>query len=758
MLNLKDVRIAKRLAIGFGSVTLLAIAIAAAGFWGTTALKRGLEVTNGESDRTVMAKEMMADLDNLYHELWGLAAQRDHAAKLQHQARVEELRTSYRATYDKMVSTTQEEQGKALLREIADAVGAAKDVNNRVNGLSLDAKEEEAVTLLAGEGMDRFRKIDESIDQFVVLRQKSLATATQASDQVIVKVRGVLIGAAVIVITLAVLFGVFITRSVSLPIASAIQELNRIGQGDLTHEVPEELRDRKDEAGDLARSVQALKERLQTLLGEVTEGLRMLASSSTELSTVSGRSAAAVKATSERASTVATAAEEMSANSVSVAAGMEQATTNLASVASAAEEMTATISEVASQSERARAITAEATEEARKITDSIQHLSQAALEIGKVTETITMISDQTKLLALNATIEAARAGAAGKGFAVVAHEIKELARQTAEATEGIKTKIGGIQGSTQTTAKDLENIARVISQTSEIVNTIATAIEEQSSVTKDIARNVGEAAIGVKDANERVAQISGVSQSVAKEIAAVDTAAGDIASGSEQVLTSAAELSKLADDLKAIVGQFKIHEGTATPTDELSPIRSTTPNERQGAGQRTHKSIVGNSSRPFIEWTEDLSVGVEAMDAHHRKLVDLINQLHRAMRSGQGKTAVGPALDELAKYVDYHFSAEEKLMKKHACAGLAEQQAAHATLVASVKDLQRRLAEGRQALGVEVLSVLKDWLVNHIQRKDKPCMATVCEARQSLTANRNSKHRHGNEELARRDGPPTAHA
>jgi len=256
----------------------------------------------------------------------------------------------------------------------------------------------------------------------------------------------------------------------------------------------------------------------------------------------------------------------MSANSASVAASVEQAATNLTTVASATEEMTSTIGEIAANSERARGITGEATEQAQRVTISMQALSQAAQGIGKVTETITTISDQTKLLALNATIEAARAGAAGKGFAVVAHEIKELARQTAEATEDIKGKVSGIQSSTTGTLGDLARVSQVIGQVSEIVNSIASAIEEQSTVTKDIARNVSEAATGVKDATQRVAKISTVSQSVAKDIAAVNQATGEIALGSEQVLTNAAELSTLAEELRQTVGRFNLGEAAGGPS------------------------------------------------------------------------------------------------------------------------------------------------------------------------------------------------
>jgi methyl-accepting chemotaxis protein len=232
--------------------------------------------------------------------------------------------------------------------------------------------------------------------------------------------------------------------------------------------------------------------------------------------------------------------------------------------------MTSTIGEIATNSEKARTITAEAAQEAHRVTALMQQLSKAAQGISKVTEVITNISEQTNLLALNATIEAARAGAAGKGFGVVAHEIKELAHQTAAATEEIKGKVHGIQSSTSETLDNLGRITTVIAQVSEIVNTIATAIEEQSTVTRDIARNVSEAAKGVKDGNQRVAQISTVARSVARDIATVNQAAGEISSGSDQILTSADELSKLAQALQAILDRFVLNEEVAVLKDKPS--------------------------------------------------------------------------------------------------------------------------------------------------------------------------------------------
>jgi methyl-accepting chemotaxis protein len=502
------------------------------------------------------------------------------------------------------------------------------------------------------------------------------------------------------------------------PIGTLTARTRAIAKGDLTQDVPQTLLARRDELGELAQAMQTMAKNLRHLLRDVTGGIHLLASSASGLSTTSDQMAAGARATSAKANNVAVAAEEMSANSVSVAAGMEQATTNLNTVASSTEEMTSTIGEIASNSEKARSITAEANQQAQRVTGMVKELSQAAQSIGKVTETITAISDQTKLLALNATIEAARAGAAGKGFAVVAHEIKELARQTAEATDDIRAKVGGIQASTTGTLDDLQQITKVIQQVSEIVNTIASAIEEQSAVTKDIARNVAEAATGVGDANQRVAQISTVSQSVAKDIATVNQAAGDMASGNEQVLTSAAELSKLAAELRQMVGRFKVERGQGERSADFG--QTGDPDSPVTSGY-----AAGAPGRPFIEWSNNLSVGVTAMDGHHQKLIGLINRLHTAMRSGQGRQVVGPALDELAKYVVYHFSAEEKLMEKHGHPGLREHKEIHAKLVATVGELQHKLASGQQGLGSEVLVLLKDWLVNHIQGTDIPAMARV---------------------------------
>jgi methyl-accepting chemotaxis protein len=351
------------------------------------------------------------------------------------------------------------------------------------------------------------------------------------------------------------LFSFFVSRSITKPIVKGVDFARKMSEGDFTHTLQIE---QKDEIGVLAAALNQMGANLKQMFQNIAHGVQTLASSATELSAVSNQTASGVKRMSEKASTLAAAAEEASANTTSVVASMEKASTNLGSVASATEEMSATVAEIASHSEKARSISEQATMQTQAISNMMQQLGQAAKEIGKVTETITDISSQTNLLALNATIEAARAGAAGKGFAVVANEIKELARQTAAATEDIKSKIAGVQSSTGGAIADIEKITGVIKDVGSIVSTIAAAIEEQATATKDVAGNIARASSGVKDANERVAQTATVSKSIAQDVAGVNVAIGEIRQGGEQVQGSAVELSKLAEELKLQVGQFKI--------------------------------------------------------------------------------------------------------------------------------------------------------------------------------------------------------
>jgi len=360
---------------------------------------------------------------------------------------------------------------------------------------------------------------------------------------------------AAIEIAVIVLVAFLITRSITYPINKSTRFAKRISEGDFTEMLD---LDQRDEIGILSKALNSMVINLRKMIGQIVQGVETLSASSTELSAISRQMSGNARQTSDLSGNVAAASEEMSVNMSSVAAATEQTSTNVDMVAAATEEMTATINEISRNAEKARNITNRAVADAQGASKTVDDLGIAAREIGKVTEVIADISDQTNLLALNATIEAARAGDAGRGFAVVANEIKELAKQTARATDEIKSRIEGIQSSTSGTVAQIQQITKVIQEIDEIVSSIATAVEEQSISTNDIAGNIAQAARGIHEVTQNVSQSSMVALSIAKEISGVNQAGEEISSNSSQISLSADELKKLAKSLKEMVEIFKM--------------------------------------------------------------------------------------------------------------------------------------------------------------------------------------------------------
>ena len=269
-------------------------------------------------------------------------------------------------------------------------------------------------------------------------------------------------------------------------------------------------------------------ENIKSILTNVAANSQTLAGASEELT-----------ATSQQ---MAGNAEETSAQSSVVSAASDDVSTNIQTVAAGTEEMSASIKEISQSATKATEITNDAVKLAESTNKTVAQLGESSNEVGQVVKVITSIAEQTNLLALNATIEAARAGEAGKGFAVVANEVKELANQTAKATDEISGKIQAIQTDTQSAVVAIGEISEVINQISDISNTIASAVEEQSATTNEMARNVSEASRGA--------------QEIAENITGVAEAAKSTTEGAQDTQKAAAELSTLAQTMQEIVSQF----------------------------------------------------------------------------------------------------------------------------------------------------------------------------------------------------------
>jgi len=236
-------------------------------------------------------------------------------------------------------------------------------------------------------------------------------------------------------------------------------------------------------------------------------------------------------------------AEETSTQAGVVSAAAEQVSKNVQTVATATEEMSASIREIAKNAQDAAKVASTAVKAAETTNATITKLGESSAEIGKVIKVITSIAQQTNLLALNATIEAARAGEAGKGFAVVANEVKELAKETAKATEDISQKIEAIQGDTKSAVLAIAEIGTIINKINDYQNTIASAVEEQTATTNEITRNVSEASKG--------------STEIAQNIIGVAEAAKSTSLGASDTQKASCELSRMASELQEVVSSSK---------------------------------------------------------------------------------------------------------------------------------------------------------------------------------------------------------
>lgn len=344
-------------------------------------------------------------------------------------------------------------------------------------------------------------------------------------------------------------------KSVIQPLSRANAFMEKVSGGDLTGTIVVEAR---DEIGQMSENLNRMSMQLNAVIKDIARSGATLLDSSSQLGAVSDDFSIKSEDTAGRTHSVAAAAEEMSANMASVAAATEEAATNITMVAAATEEMTSNINGIVRSTEKAQVITRNAVAEARSASEKVDELGAAAREIGKVTEAITEISAQTNLLALNATIEAARAGEAGKGFAVVANEIKVLARQTAAATGDITARVHSIQGSTEHTVQQIQQISQVIDEVNAIVMSIFTAVGQQSATTMEIAESIGQASIGIQEVTENVSQVSVIAGDVAHDIAEVNQASASISAGSGNVKSKADELRHLATQLQAMVSRFQV--------------------------------------------------------------------------------------------------------------------------------------------------------------------------------------------------------
>jgi methyl-accepting chemotaxis protein len=415
--------------------------------------------------------------------------------------------------------------------------------------------EEKLYPVQEDEWRDLSLRATQSVQQLAAIaadhsRQIAIVTMNRGTRHINVDIVLLVIGFGIVAASLA-----FVFWRVTRPVSGMTKIMSRLAAGNTDIKIP--WARRFDEIGEMGRALRVFRENAieKTKLRAEQEQKDIAAREEKRRAMIEladrfeGQVKGIVESVTEEtaqmqavATQMSGTAEESSKQSAAVASASREASANVATVASSAEQLTASIAEIGNQAEQSAEISGRAVDQAERTDTTVRDLSEAAGRIGEVVDLINDIAGQTNLLALNATIEAARAGEAGKGFAVVAQEVKNLANQTAKATEEISTQIEAIQDQTVGAVDDIRGIRDIIGEINEISVTIAAAVEQQGVSTREIARNVQEAARGTGEVDANIGK--------------VNEAAGDTGAAAGQVMSATESLTKRAEGLSQEVESF----------------------------------------------------------------------------------------------------------------------------------------------------------------------------------------------------------
>jgi methyl-accepting chemotaxis protein len=525
---MKNLTLKMKLGLGFGSLLLIITILGVTGYESAVTAADGSE----QAEAQVRKSELAGRLETATEKQVAAARAFLLTGSEEHLKSGEIARDSFDNDTKELGKLLNTPQGLAALADIQRGYHEYRPLLDRAIQLRRAGETKAAVDLIfssecnakRSEIRDNLAKLSELISKVKegAQAEQNLSESRTKALTLIFMCLGLLLGLAVAMVT---------ARSITRAIARMLVMIEEIAHKNLT--VEDLPIDSTDAIGRASLALNEMKSSLHSMMRSIAGSAVQVASASEELNATSQQITANSEETSAQADVVSKAAQTVSQN--------------LQTVATGAEEMGASIKEIAKNATEAAKVATGAVRVAETTTATVSKLGDSSTEIGQVIKVITSIAQQTNLLALNATIEAARAGEAGKGFAVVANEVKELAKETAKATEDISRKIEAIQTDTKAAVEAIASISGVINQINDISGTIATAVEEQNATTNEMSRNVSEAAQG--------------SGEITSNIAGVAEAAQGTTRGATDTQKASQQLVETSNQLRHLVQQFKIHEG-----------------------------------------------------------------------------------------------------------------------------------------------------------------------------------------------------
>ncbi|WP_211258925.1 methyl-accepting chemotaxis protein [Spirillospora albida] len=522
-------------------VAVLIVAVVAAGI-GTVSLSRMAmlndnlhEMKSSNVDRLALLSETRGRIGDMHSTATAFVAVQDPTIKTslkQATLQATDAVTAAFEAYKKHLGSASD----ATQKNVAQFDEAWAKYQEMRNAILLNAPARPVTTPTAASAAETQKILDEFSKNGEQLKvsMENLAKAEQANANAVADesqdsysgARTTILALLIIGLALAVGLALMVSRMIVRPLTSMSRALDGLANGDLTGSADVTS---NDEVGKMAVAFNQASESIRQAVGALGSSADTLACSSDSLTQVSDQIATSAAEASEQADNVARAAGQVSTNVQTVAAGSEQMGTSIREIAQSASE--------------AAKVAAQAVTVAAATNDTVGKLGTSSAEIGDVIKTITSIAEQTNLLALNATIEAARAGDAGKGFAVVAGEVKDLAQETAKATEDISKRVEAIQADTDSAVAAIGEISEIIARINDYQLTIASAVEEQTATTNEMNRNVADAATG--------------STSIADNLSALAGAARATTEGITENQKAAAALADLSGQLRSLVSRFE---------------------------------------------------------------------------------------------------------------------------------------------------------------------------------------------------------